>query len=310
MQKRRKKFKKKKKPLLSINNYNIYPRFFVIIFSLIAIILLLNIFVNKENKAVETMALVDDSSNEDIDSSLVENSTSQFSDIYYYVKDNESRYEEYKKKNSDLSNEDVVWMVNQNLDCEFYSTINIIEDVDSELVLVNKYNKLPDDFVPKNLEQVGGGQYLVHDAKEAFYEMQASAKSEGLQIAAVSGYRSIAAQNELYQKYVEEDSQSNADTYSAKPGCSEHNTGLALDIADPSGSILAFENTDESKWIEENAYKFGFIIRFTEGYESITGYMYEPWHLRYIGKEAANDMKEKGINTYEEYYEKYVKNKV
>ena len=127
--------------------------------------------------------------------------------------------------------------------------------------------------------------------------MQADAKVLNLNIPLVSGYRSYATQEGLYNSYVAKDGEAVANTYSAKPGFSEHQTGLAFDI----GSVSrAFEGTAEAKWIEENAHLYGFIVRYPKGKTDITGYIYEPWHVRYLGKEVASKVKQSGL-TLEEY---------
>ena len=127
--------------------------------------------------------------------------------------------------------------------------------------------------------------------------MQADAKAVGLNIPLISGYRSYETQEKLYKKYVLKDGEKNASTYSAKAGNSEHQTGLAFDI----GSVdRSFEGTDEAKWISENAHLYGFIVRYPKGKTSVTGYIYEPWHVRYLGKKIAKKVYESKL-TLEEY---------
>lgn len=127
--------------------------------------------------------------------------------------------------------------------------------------------------------------------------MQADAKALGLNIPLVSGYRSYETQENLYNKYVKKDGEKKANTYSAKPGESEHQTGLAFDI----GSVdRSFANTIEAKWLAENAYLYGFIVRYPKGKTDITGYIYEPWHVRYLGEKKAKDVYLSGL-TLEEY---------
>jgi zinc D-Ala-D-Ala carboxypeptidase len=229
-----------------------------------------------------------------------------YENVYYYDSRNEQRYINYQSLNSTLSVEEVVWRTNSSLDKEFYSEINEIENTEVELLLVNKYNKLPDNYVPKNLEMLPSGQYLQHNTKIAFEQIKQDAKKKGYIINDASGYRSISYQVELYNFYMQTNSQKVSDTFSARAGHSEHNTGQAIDISGSFGDILEFEYTKEFKWIKENAYKYGFIIRYPKGYENITGYKYEPWHIRYVGVEIATDMREKNINTLEEYYAKFI----
>ena len=137
--------------------------------------------------------------------------------------------------------------------------------------------------------------------------MRKDAEAEGFRFRAVSAYRSVEYQRGLYNRYLSEDSKENVDRYSARPGHSEHHTGMAIDLFGSTEGLRNFVNTPEYEWVRDNCYKYGFIIRYLAETESITGYEDEPWHIRYIGSEASNDMKNKGIKSYEEYYEKYVK---
>ena len=155
------------------------------------------------------------------------------------------------------------------------------------ILLVNKTYGLPKDYDPK----------VNKEAKKALESMQADAKALGLNLSLISGYRSYKTQENLYNKYVKKDGEEEANTYSAKPGHSEHQTGLAIDI----GSVdRSFANTNEAKWIEENAHLYGFIVRYPKGKTDITGYIYEPWHVRYLGKENAKKVWMSGL-TLEEY---------
>ena len=127
--------------------------------------------------------------------------------------------------------------------------------------------------------------------------MQEDAAAKGLNLYIASGFRSYEYQTTLYNRYVERSGKEEADRYSARPGYSEHQTGLALDLNTIDAS---FADTDEYEWVKRNCYKYGFIIRYPEGAEEITGYMYEPWHLRYLGTDIARDVYESGL-TLEEY---------
>lgn len=156
------------------------------------------------------------------------------------------------------------------------------------ILIVNKTYSLPKDYDPGSLSL---------DAKNAFDEMQNAAKNDNIKLWIASGYRSYSLQTNLYNSYVLKDGKAKADTYSARPGHSEHQTGLAMDL-----NIIdsSFEGTPEAIWIEKNCYKYGFIIRYPKGKEDITGYKYEPWHVRYLGKELAEKVYNTG-KTLEEY---------
>ena len=148
-------------------------------------------------------------------------------------------------------------------------------------------------------------EFITLNMSEAFKEMFEAAKDDGMHIWVRSPYRSYQTQNILYESYASEDGYDKADTYSARPGYSEHQTGLAVDVVADDNSLANFENTKEFTWIKNNAYKYGFIMRYPKDKEYITGYMYESWHYRYVGKEIAKEIYDKGL-TFEEYYAYYV----
>lgn len=186
----------------------------------------------------------------------------------------------------------------------------VIEEIDGVTyidghLIANKTYPLPKGYVPKNTHTDAGDQKycqtcIVNDAWDAWTLMKADATALGLNIWIQSGYRSYDAQKGLYDKYVSRDGKVAADTYSARPGHSEHQSGYAFDL----NSITdAFASTDEGKWVNENAYKYGFIIRYPKGKEDITGYKYESWHLRYVGKTLAEKLYNNGNwITMEEYF--------
>ena len=164
--------------------------------------------------------------------------------------------------------------------------VTYIDDV----LIANKTYSLPSDY----------GTGLTSTTQSAFDKMNADAKSLGLNLWIASGYRSYATQKRLYNNYVSSDGKEAADTYSARPGYSEHQTGLAFDLNSVEES---FANTDEGKWVKDNCYRYGLIIRYPKGKESITGYIYEPWHLRYVGVKLATKLYNDGDwITLEEYF--------
>lgn len=168
-------------------------------------------------------------------------------------------------------------------------------------VVVNKKYKLPSNYVP-SLTSAGGGQ-LRPEAAVAYNKLIAGAKSAGVNLVFLSGYRSYSYQSTLYNNYVARDGQAAADTYSARPGHSEHQTGLTVDVGDGGGCDLeaCFGDRAAGKWVAANAHKYGFILRYPKSKESITGYTYEPWHLRYIGENTAASVYSSG-KVLEEYY--------
>ena len=229
-----------------------------------------------------------------------------FSYIEYSSADKNERYNNYKKKNPHLSDEDVVWMVNSNLDKPMYESDIPVSGYDDIHMIVNKYYKVPEDYTPPDL-QTYDNQRLRPVAGEAYKKMREDALKEGLNIRVVSGYRTVPYQENLYNGYLANDSRENVDRYSARPGYSEHHTGLAMDVFGSVDGLRNFENTPEYPWVRDNCYKYGFIIRYLKETEHITGYEAEPWHLRYVGVDVSTDMKEKNIKSFEEYHAKYLR---
>lgn len=189
-----------------------------------------------------------------------------------------------------------------------------IEDIFDPLILVNKENSIGSDFVPNDL-QIPNIPLLSQGDIEKNYvsakiipdleQLVADAKNEGLNLYLVSGYRSYSRQVELYDSYINQYGTDHTELYSAKPGHSEHQTGLSLDVSSPSANNNleeVFAYTNEGIWLAENAHKYGFIIRYPKGKEEITQYAYEPWHIRFVGKEAASEIYRKNL-TLEEFLE-------
>lgn len=195
----------------------------------------------------------------------------------------------------------VVRTVNMDLDRPFYSAPQRVEEPDSLEVLVNKYYSLPKDYSPQ-VEALGDGYgagSLRREAAQAFRAMADGARAEGIRLRSVSAYRSYRTQQALYQGYLNKDKRAVVDTYSARAGHSEHQTGLALDINTASSSDH-FERTSAYAWLQANCAQYGFLLRYPQGKEEITGYRFEPWHYRYVGTEIAAACMSQNI-CYEEY---------
>ena len=168
------------------------------------------------------------------------------------------------------------------------------------VLIVNKSYPVPQDYEPSGLVTAYGtwGEYLLPETNEAFKQMCIDAANEGLNLWCASGYRSVSTQDRIYNNYVARDGRAAADTYSARPGHSEHHTGLCFDLNSIDSS---FAYTAEGKWVAENCWKYGLIIRYPQSKEDITGYKYEPWHLRYVGTDLAKTLYESGL-CMEEYF--------
>jgi D-alanyl-D-alanine carboxypeptidase len=179
------------------------------------------------------------------------------------------------------------------------------------LILVNKENGLNEDYLPSDLadiiyyakDRTAKGRFMRQEAATAFHTLSESAALQGHEIVVTTAYRSYAFQSDLYYGYVNSKGQAWADQYSAKPGTSEHQTGLAADCSSPSvGYQLtsSYGETQEGIWLRDHCNEFGFIIRYPQGKEEITGYKYEPWHIRYVGTTAASIIKDRDW-TFEEF---------
>lgn len=228
----------------------------------------------------------------------------------YFNYDYIDRYIDYKNKNKNLSLEDVITHVNIGIDNDYYTNTKRSPYLNKSYILINKYYYAGKNYIPNNLEAIDekyarSGMKLVNYAKEAFEKMAKDASKEGLSIIAMSSYRSYIYQETLYNKYVEEDGKKAADSYSARPGFSEHQTGLAVDVYNGTEDYTNFENTKEFTWMQENAHKYGFILRFPKDKTALTGYVYESWHYRYVGVKIANYIKKHNL-CYEEYYAKKI----
>lgn len=232
--------------------------------------------------------------------------TTTFNNIKTYKIDNEERYNNYKKNNEYLSNEEIVKNVNINLDYDFYSVTFPSINNYTPLVLANKHYNLGVDYVPTDLINYAY-PYAINsnimgssEAYNHFKDMYNDAVSLGLNIKIISAYRSYEYQKKLYEGYLRNDSVEVVDTYSARAGSSEHQTGYAYDIYNTVKAYTDFGSTEEYKWVKDNAHLYGFIIRYTSDNAKITGYKNEPWHIRYVGIDTAKYIYENNI-TLEEY---------
>ncbi|MCA9344530.1 M15 family metallopeptidase [Candidatus Saccharibacteria bacterium] len=186
-----------------------------------------------------------------------------------------------------------------------------LTDPSSPWIIVNKHNSIPTSYVPEltlpniqlRLSQTSDLMKVSPQAKQPIEKLFAQAANQGINLRLASGYRSAATQESLYNSYVTDQGQAEADKFSARPGYSEHQTGLAVDLVSSNDYCFldpCWGETKEAKWLAENAYKYGFIIRYLEGKQTITGYNYEPWHLRFLGTELATKVHQSG-KTLEEY---------
>lgn len=197
---------------------------------------------------------------------------------------------------------------------QFNKNLYPIDTADSIWAVVNKGRALPASYTPPNLRvpsvplraSASSPEMLLRDEAAAALEaMFGAARAQGVQLKLESGYRSYSLQTSVYGSYAAESGAAKADTFSARPGHSEHQTGLAADIEpiDRTCEVeQCFENTPEGRWLSANAYSYGFIIRYQKTTQSLTGYEYEPWHIRFVGKDLASQIAQSG-QTLEQFFD-------
>ena len=232
----------------------------------------------------------------------------------YFLNKNYFKYLEYKEKNPRKSLNEIVRDVNIHKDKDFYE-IKLKTDTKMDtLMLVNKYYLLSEDYKPEDLIYIPqtyawgekNSKQIRKVCFDAYLEMWNAAKEDGYYLMINSSYRTYEEQQKVYNNFKEKRGKNYADSIAARPGASEHETGLALDIfSTKNTNKRTFNTTEEAKWLEDNAYKYGFILRYPKGKEKITGYEYEAWHYRYIGNKAAKYCYENDI-TFDEYYAYFV----
>ena len=229
----------------------------------------------------------------------------------YFMIKNLDRYLDYISKNPDKSLNDVVALVNVNRDRNYYENIETTDISKGNAMLVNKYHALDKDYEVSDIVKVSttyayAGMSLNKEAYEAFKKLADDAKKDGYTIVILSSYRTYDYQDKLWNERKDLKGIEQADAYAARAGSSEHETGLAIDVADYNHPVN-FGEQESYTWMLNNSYKYGFILRYPEGKEDITGYEYESWHYRYLGVELATKVYNEGI-TFDEYYEYYLNN--
>lgn len=300
------KYKLKKK----VKN-NLIKLFIIVILLIVGIILikdykykqtyeykLLNLNYSKE----EIKVLLDNLNSDKIDELLTKEYNKDIVSIInekYYLSKNLDRYLNYLSANPTLSYSDVVSLVNVNRDSKFYENTTATDLTNYNEMLVNKYHLLNKDFKANDIVSVSStygyaNNSLNKEAYDAFKQLANDAKKEGHTIVILSSYRTYEYQEKLWNRDKDDD-------YVARPGASEHVTGLAIDVSDFNDKNDSFKDTESYTWMVNNAHKYGYILRYPENKENITGYSYEAWHYRYVGISLATKIYNEGI-TFDEYY--------
>lgn len=233
----------------------------------------------------------------------------------YYIHKNLAEYQEYYDLNANKTVDEIIKIVNVHRNREYYDN-TIATDMEKGYgIIVNKYYYLSEDYEPDDLVTIStkyswgnlGSQKVREAAYDAYVSMHEAAQAEAnIYLMVNSSYRNYKDQQRVYNNYKTNHGEAYADNIAARPGYSEHQTGLALDIFSiASPSQATFKDSESYKWLLDNSYKYGFILRYPDGKENITGYKFESWHYRYVGVELAKEIHDSGL-TFDEYYAYYI----
>lgn len=232
----------------------------------------------------------------------------------YFLEKNLEDYKEYINKNNETDYAKVISIVNVHANHKWYQLeLNTNEDL-GMLMNVNKFYTLSETYTPENLKNIDltyaydeeGKNKLIDYAYDKFLELWQAANDQGFYLMVTSSYRDYESQKEIYDYRVSNWGERKADETAARPGHSEHQTGLVIDMTSKTEPLAdSFTDSKAYEWLKENAYKYGFIERYPEGKTYLTGYNPESWHWRYVGLEAAKTMHDENI-TFDEYYAFYV----
>lgn len=232
----------------------------------------------------------------------------------YFLEKNLEDYKEYINKNNETDYAKVISIVNVHANHKWYQLeLNTNKDL-GMLMNVNKFYALSETYTPENLKNIDltyaydeeGKNKLIDYAYDKFLELWQAANDQGFYLMVTSSYRDYESQKEIYDYRVSTWGERKADETAARPGHSEHQTGLVIDMTSKTEPLAdSFTDSKAYEWLKENAYKYGFIERYPEGKTYLTGYNPESWHWRYVGLEAAKTMHDEDI-TFDEYYAFYV----
>ena len=229
----------------------------------------------------------------------------------YFLAKNYLEYIEYQKSHQDTNLNEIIALVNTHASDGWYNNTYKTDLSKNEQILVNKFYQLDENFKRDDLISIPlmysySGNMASQEVVNSYIEMQKKVKEElGITLMVNSSFRTYQDQEEIYKQFSSKGKEY-ADSYAARPGFSEHQTGLAIDItstANPTSN--AFKESNEYTWLKEHCHEYGFIHRYPEGKENITGYNTESWHFRYVGKKIATQIYNEGI-TFDEYYAYYI----
>ncbi len=228
----------------------------------------------------------------------------------YFDFDKLDQYMEYSNNNSGASIDKVIAVVNVGANRDWYEDVEETDVSKGNLMIVNKFYGLPSDYEPELVLVSSTYAYANKYVSTSMYDdlvgLLDAARDDGFTLVVTQGYRSYADQEETYNNYKSSYSTSEADEFVARPGHSEYQTGLGVDIEPYNKKVEDVTMSAEHEWLMNNAYKYGFILRYEKDKEDITGFEANDWRFRYVGRNAALQIHDKGL-TFDEYYEYYVK---
>lgn len=235
----------------------------------------------------------------------------KFSKEKYFLFDNLDNYLTFYRTNKGKEFNKIVSIVNTKGLGEWYDEISDSNMSNPTEMIVNKKYRLPNDYVPSDLVNLESsyaynGIKISNTIYDDLVNLLNSAKESGYKLIVSQGYRSYESQEKAYNNYKNDYSEREADEYVARPGHSEYQTGLSINIEPYNKIVDDYKTNEEFLWLNENAYKYGFILRFPEGTDDITGFESNPWRFRYVGVDLATKIYKEGI-TFDEYYEYYIK---
>lgn len=262
-----------------------------------------------ENEVKVIVESLDEKQIGDILNSRYEKNLTKFLKEKYFIYENLNRYLDYAASNTSVETKDIVSIVNVSADQEWYSNVKETDTSKGEIMIVNKFNGLSEEYVPEDIMNVSGTYgYAGRKVSKSIYDdltlMLDSAKNDGYTMLIEQGYRSYADQADAYKTIEDSSGTAAADRQAARAGHSEYQTGLGISLN--VYKVTEGKNASEgATWLLENSYKYGFIIRYPEGTSDITGFSDDAWRLRYVGREVAEKIHEENI-TFDEYYAYYV----
>lgn len=232
----------------------------------------------------------------------------------YYLDKNLEKYLEYQKNTKDENLTNIIAIINTHRDLDYYTNINETDTSLETNMIVNKYYNLNKEYQPNDIIPISssyawganGSKSTRQITFDAYLNMYSAAKNDGITLMINSSYRTFEEQELVYKNYETKYGNEYADEIAARPGHSEHQTGLALDIfCTTNSNTKTFKDSETYQWLLNNSYKYGFILRYPEGKENITGFSFESWHYRYVGVEIATYIYENDI-TFDEYYAYFI----